>query len=137
MALTDDQRRFLEELHFAVLGTVNGSGAPHLTMMWYLLEGDEIMFNTVATRAKASNLERDPRVSLLVYDDTGYRYLRIDGRARRIDDAAIGQADMRRLALRYYRGDAARVERDATERWSRERRVTYRLPTTRVYDYLR
>jgi PPOX class probable F420-dependent enzyme len=135
MALTDDQRRFLEELHFAVLGTVSASGAPHLTMMWYLLEGDEIMFNTVATRAKASNLERDPRVSLLVYDATGYRYLRIDGRVRRIDDPAIGQADIRRLALRYYGGDVARVERAVADRWSREQRVTYRLPTTRVYDY--
>ncbi len=134
MALSEDQRRFLEEPHFAVLGTTNAFGSPHLTMMWYLLDGDEIMFNTVATRAKASNLERDPRVSLLVYDETGYRYIRVDGLARRIDDPATGQADIRRLALRYYGGDAARVE-SAAERWSRERRVTYRLPTTRVYDY--
>lgn len=135
MALAEDQRRFLEELHFAVLGTVNASGAPHLTMMWYLLDGDEIMFNTVATRAKASNLDRDPRISLLVYDATGYRYLRIDGRTRMIDDPAIAQADIRRLALRYYDGDVARVERAVRESWSREHRVSYRLPTTRVYDY--
>ncbi len=135
MKLAEDQRRFLEELHFAVLGTVNPSGSPHLTVMWYLLDDDEIMFNTVITRAKGSNLERDPRVSLLIYDGTGYRYLRIDGRARRIDDPRVGQADIRRLALRYYGGDAARVEQAARDRWSKERRVSYRVPTTRVYDY--
>ena len=135
MTLTAEQRAFLEELHFGVLGTVGASGAPHLTVMWYLLDGDEIMFNTVATRAKASNLDRDPRVSLLVYDATGYRYLRIDGRVRRVDDPAVGQADIRRLALRYYGGDQARVERAANDRWSREQRVSYRLGTTRVYDY--
>lgn len=135
MALTEEQRRFLDEVRFGVLGTVTPSGRPHLTMMWYLLEGDEIMFNTVETRAKASNLMRDPHVSLLVYDETGYRYLRVDGTVRRIEDPLVGQADIRRLALRYYGGDAARVERAVRERWSKERRVSYRLPTTRVYDY--
>lgn len=135
-AITADQRRFLEEPHFAVLGTVNPSGSPHLTVMWYLLDGDEILFNTVITRAKGSNLERDPRVSLLVYDETNnYHYLRIDGRARRIDDPDVGQADIRRLAMRYYAGDADRVERASRDRWSKERRVSYRLPVTRVYDY--
>lgn len=135
MPLTPEQRAFLEELHFGVLGTVSASGAPHLTVMWYVLDGDEIMFNTVATRAKATNLDRDARVSLLVYDATGYRYLRIDGRVRRNDDPKVGQADIRRLALRYYGGDEARVDRAVRDRWSREQRVTYRLPTTRVYDY--
>lgn len=134
--LTDDQRRFLDETHFAVLGTTKPSGSPHLSVMWYLLEGDEIMFNTVRGRAKTSNLDHDPRVSLLVYDEkNSYHYIRIDGRARRIDDPAIGQADIRRLALRYYGGDAARVENAARDRWSKEPRVSYRVPITRVYDY--
>lgn len=135
-AITPDQRRFLEEPHFAVLGTVNPSGSPHLTVMWYLLDGDEILFNTVITRAKGSNLERDPRVSLLVYDETNnYHYLRIDGRVRRIDDPDVGQADIRRLAMRYYAGDTARVERASRDRWSKERRVSYRMRVKRVYDY--
>jgi PPOX class probable F420-dependent enzyme len=135
MALTAEQRAFLDEVRFAVLGTVNASGSPQLTIMWYLVEGDEIVFNTVRSRAKSLNLDRDPRVSLLIYDSTGYRYVRIDGRARRVDDPAIGQADIRRLALRYYGGDAERVERAANARWSREERVTYRVPIARIYEY--
>lgn len=133
MALTDEQRDFLEEVRFAVLGTVNASGSPQLTMMWYLLDGDEIMFNTVAGRAKASNLDRDARVSMLIYDATGYHYLRIDGRARMIDDPKVGQADIRRLGMRYY-GDEAKVEA-AVRRWSEQHRVSYRVTITRVYDY--
>lgn len=135
MALTAEQRAFLDEVRFAVLGTVNASGSPQLTIMWYLVEGDEIVFNTVRSRAKSLNLDRDTRVSLLIYDSTGYRYVRIDGRARRVDDPAIGQADIRRLALRYYGGDAERVERAANARWSREERVTYRVPIARIYEY--
>ena len=101
MALTDDQRKFLEARHFSVLGTVNAYGAPHLTIMWYLLDGEEIVFNTKAGRRKDTNLDRDPRVSLLVYDESGYKYIRIDGKVRTITDPAIAQADIRRLAERY------------------------------------
>lgn len=135
MPLTPAQRRFLEAKHFAVLGTVDRSGSPHLTIMWYLLDGEEILFNTKAGRAKHSNLARDPRASLLVYGDDGYRYIRIDGRVRAVTDAAAAQADIRRLASRYY-ADEARVERAVRETFGKEERVSYRLPTTRVYDYL-
>ena len=133
MALTDDQRRFLEERHFSVLGTINQFGAPHLTVMWYLLDGDEIVFNTKAGRKKDSNLTRDPRVSLLVYDSSGYKYLRIDGKVRIITDPQVTQADIHRLARRYH-GDADAAER-AIARFVTEERISYRLPTDRVYDY--
>jgi PPOX class probable F420-dependent enzyme len=132
MALTDDQRRFLEAKRFAVLGTVNRSGAPHLTIMWYVLDGDEIVFNTKAGRAKESNLARDPRVSLLVYDDSGYRYMRIDGRVRASTDPDVAHRDIARLAVRYHGEKGAKA---AIARFEKEERISYRLPTTRIYDY--
>lgn len=132
MALTAEQRVFLDARRFAVLGTVNPSGSPHLTIMWYLVDGDEILFNTKAGRAKESNLARDPRVSILVYDETGYRYMRIDGRVRVIADPETAHRDIARLAVRYHgESKAAR----AIERFNKEPRISYRLPTTRVYDY--
>jgi PPOX class probable F420-dependent enzyme len=132
MALTGEQRTFLEQKHFGVLGTVNRSGSPHLTIMWYLLDGDEILFNTKAGRAKESNLARDPRVSLLVYDDSGYRYIRIEGRVRAIADPEIAHRDIARLALRYHGEEGAKK---SIARFETEERISYRLSTTRVYDY--
>ena len=132
MALTDEQRRYLDAKRFAVLGTVNRSGSPHLTIMWYLLDGDDIVFNTKAGRTKDSNLARDPRVSLLVYDDSGYKYLRVDGRVRTITDAQVAQRDIARLAIRYHGEQRAK---EAIERFKTEQRVSYRLPTAHVYDY--
>jgi PPOX class probable F420-dependent enzyme len=132
MALTPEQRKFLEEKHFAVLGTTNASGSPHLTIMWFLLDGDEIVFNTKAGRTKESNLERDPRVSLLVYAEDGYRYMRIDGRVTAISDPEIAHRDIARLAVRY---DGAEKAKAAIARFNSEQRISYRLPTTRVYDY--
>jgi PPOX class probable F420-dependent enzyme len=132
MALTPDQRAFLEDRHFAVLGTTNASGSPHLTIMWYMLDGDEIVFNTKAGRTKESNLARDPRVSLLVYDDSGYKYIRIDGRVTTITDPQIAHRDIARLAVRYHGEDKAKA---SIARFNSEERISYHLPTTRVYDY--
>ena len=129
MPLTSEQRAFLETKRFAVLGTVNQSGSPHLTVMWYLLDGDEILFNTRAGRAKDLNLARDPRASLLVMRDDGYSYLRIDGRVRTIRDQRTAHDDIRRIALRYY-GDADRVERAMRDNFGKQERISYRLPTT-------
>ncbi len=132
MALTDDQRKFLEEKHMSVLGTVTRSGAPHLTVMWYLLDGDEIVFNTKAGRVKETNLKHDSRVSLLVYDESGYKYFRIDGRVRAITDPEIAHRDIARLAVRYHGEEGAK---SSIARFETEERISYRLPTTRVYDY--
>src|SRR6266511_2814947 len=101
--LTQAERDFLGEPRFAVLGTINENGSAHLTVMWYALEGDEIMFNTAAGRRKPDNLARDPRASLIVPD--GYRFVRVDGTVRADDDQSVAQADIRRLALRYYQGE--------------------------------
>jgi PPOX class probable F420-dependent enzyme len=134
MPLTPEQRAFLEAKRFAVLGTINPSGSPQLTIMWYLLDGDEIVFNTRAGRAKDGNLRRDPRVSLLVYAEDGYTYVRIDGRVRTITDQKVAHEDIRRLALRYY-GDPARVEQAMRESFGTQERISYRLPTTRVTEW--
>src|SRR5207247_1316541 len=77
--LTTAQRTFLQEKRFAVVGTKNPDGSPHLAVMWYLLDGEEIVVNSAQGRVKDRNLAADPRMSVLVAD--GYRWIRTDGRA--------------------------------------------------------
>ncbi len=130
-ALTPAERDFLHEQHFAVLGTTNENGSAHLTVMWYVLEGDEIMFNTAAGRRKPDNLTRDPRASLIVPD--GYRFVRVEGTVRANDDQAVAQADIRKLAFRYYQHEE-RVQRGVDATWAKQQRITYRMPASRVYS---
>ncbi|HKY50731.1 MAG TPA: PPOX class F420-dependent oxidoreductase [Candidatus Limnocylindria bacterium] len=129
--LTQAERDFLSEPRFAVLGTTNANGSPHLTVMWYVLDGDEIMFNTAAGRRKPDNLARDGRASLIVPD--GYRFVRVEGTARANDDQAVAQADIRRLALHYYQSED-RVQRSVSATWAKQHRITYRMPVRRVYS---
>ena len=122
MRLTAAMRSFLEEKRFAVLATIDPDGKSQQTVMWYLVEGDELMFNTKRGRKKQRNLARDPRVSLCVAD--GYRFVTVAGTAREIADAAVGHADIRRLAVRYS-GEASAARQ--MERFSREDRISYRV----------
>lgn len=129
-ALTQAEREFLHEARFAVLGTSNENGSAHLTVMWYVLEGDEIMFNTAAGRRKPDNLTRDPRASLVVPD--GYRFVRVEGTVGANDDQTVAQADIRKLAFRYYQNED-RVLRSG-DAWAKQHRITYRMPVLRVYS---
>ncbi len=129
MGLTAAQRAFLEERRFATLATIAPSGAPHLTVMWYLLDGDEIVFNSKVGRTKPRNIARDTRVALLVED--GYRFVRVHGRARTVADQPTAQRDIHRLAVRYNGEEAARQAVES--RFSKEKRISYRLPVEHVY----
>jgi PPOX class probable F420-dependent enzyme len=127
--LTPEQREFLDEKRFAVVGTRNPDGSPHLAVMWYLLDGDDIVVNSAQGRLKDRNLAADPRMSVLIAE--GYRFVRVDGRAKIDHDQATAQADIRRLAVRNY--GAAKADEAMRNSFSKQHRITYRLPIRRVY----
>jgi PPOX class probable F420-dependent enzyme len=128
--LTPAMRAFLAERRFGVLATVGTTGAPRQTVMWYLLQGDEILFNTARGRRKPEHLAREPRVSLLVED--GYRFVCVSGRVREISDRETTQADIRRLAERYEGREGA--EQRVRAAFSKQERVSYRFRITGVYQ---
>lgn len=127
--LTPEQRKFLEEKRFAVVGTRNPDGSPHLAVMWYLLDGDDIVVNSAQGRLKDRNLGADPRMSVMVAD--GYRFVRVDGRAKIDHDQATAHADIHRLAARNY-GDE-KADEAMRDNFGKQHRITYRLPIKRRY----
>lgn len=129
--LNDEARRFLEEPRFAVVATINDDGTPQQTVVWFELQGDEIMMNTARGRVKDRNLRRDPRLAVVVED--GYRFVSIRGVAHLVDDQTIAQGDIRRLAVRYH--DEATAERQVQAQFSREERISIYVPLERVTTY--
>lgn len=129
--IPDAVRAFLEERRFATVATINPDGAPHQTVLWYELQGDEILLNTRAGRQKDGNLRRDPRLSLCV--EAGDRYVALRGTARMIEDQAIAQADIRRLAIRYDGEESG--SRQAEEWFSKQRRITLRVAISQLDAY--
>jgi PPOX class probable F420-dependent enzyme len=98
--LTDEQARLLEEPNVATVGTVNPDGSPQLTIVWIDWDGEHVLFNTAAGRVKPRNLERDPRVSVLVADRAdAYRWVAVRGLAELTSDGADEHID--KLARKY------------------------------------
>jgi len=97
--LTQSQLDFLDEPYFGIVTTLRADGSPQSTMVWVERDGDTVSFNTAYGRAKPSNLERDPRVSVLVSSPDFYHWIAVDGRAELTTDGAEEQID--RLSRKY------------------------------------
>jgi PPOX class probable F420-dependent enzyme len=104
LPLTNAVRAFLEEPRFAVMATINQSGTPQLTVMWYALVEDEDVIVLNATRGllKERNLRRDSRMALCVED--GMRYVTLQGRAELIEDRAVQEREVNDLIAPRYIG---------------------------------
>jgi PPOX class probable F420-dependent enzyme len=62
------------------LATVRANGAPHVTPIWFVIDGDDIVFNTWHTSSKAKHFARDPRASLVVdLEEPPYAYVLVEG----------------------------------------------------------
>jgi PPOX class probable F420-dependent enzyme len=64
----------------AKAATSRPDGRPHITPVWFVLDGDELLFTTHETSLKAKDLRRDPRICLCVDDETPpFDYVMIEG----------------------------------------------------------
>ena len=97
--LTESQLAFLEGTNFGVVTTLRGDGSPQSTVVWVERDGDTVGFNTAYGRAKPANLERDPRVSVLVTTPDFYHWIAVSGRVELTTDGAEEQID--RLSRKY------------------------------------
>jgi len=71
----------------AKVATTMNSGQPHVMPVWFVLDGEELVFTTGAGSVKAHNLRRDPRIALVVDEDVApYAFVHIRGRARISED---------------------------------------------------
>ena len=81
------------------VASINADGTPHLVTMWFALVNGDLCFWTYGRSQKIVNLQRDPRVTVLVADGDVYEQLRgvsVAGIATVIEDRdevnAIGEA---------------------------------------------
>jgi PPOX class probable F420-dependent enzyme len=84
------------------LSTVRADGSPHVAPIWFVLDGDELVFNTGKNTVKGRNLIRDGRVALCVDDDRPpYSFVVVRGRARVSEDLDEIRHWATRIGARY------------------------------------
>ncbi len=136
-ALPDPIRVFLDDLRFATIATTDPDGTPRQAVIWYTLEGDELVINSRVGRRWPSNLLRDPRLSIAVSDRAdGYRWVGLTGTARAVTDQATAQADIAGMARRYHADDPDKAERIIANRFTQQERVSFRFRPDAVHDHL-
>jgi PPOX class probable F420-dependent enzyme len=110
--IPDNVRSFLEEPHFAVMATINASGTPQLTVMWYALHPTEdvVLLNASRSLLKVKNLRRDPRMAVCV--EEGMRYVTLTGTAELVEDRVQQEREVNELIAPRYIG-----QRLGSRRW--------------------
>jgi PPOX class probable F420-dependent enzyme len=111
-------RALFERKNHAVISTLNEDGSILSTVVWIDVQDGRPAVNTAVGRAWPTNLERDPRVTVVVYDEANpYEYLSVRGTARGTTDGADAHID--RLAKKYLGADSYPFRRPG------EQRITY------------
>ena len=122
-------RELLENPNHAVVSTLNEDGSISSKIVWVSLEDGTLALNSAVGRDWPSNLERDPRVTLLVYNaENAFDYLEVRGRAEGTTEGADDHID--RLAKKYLNADSYPF-RDPSEQ-----RITY-LITPEVINHVK
>ena len=85
--LNDAAHALLQSSAIAQLITINVDGSPQVSGVWIGLDGDELVIASLPKRIKVRNVERDPRVALVVQSPTKSargldEYLVVHGTAR-------------------------------------------------------
>lgn len=125
----------LDTARTAILVTIGPDGVPDPAAMWFVVRDGQIVMRTYAKSQKVRNVERDPRVAVLVEDGETYdtlRGLQLTGRvvlSRDVDEVLDvveglarkyeGADGLDRDALRDYAGKQAvlRLEVDRRVSW--------------------
>ncbi len=135
--IPDHIRIFLDDQRFATISTLDPDGTPFPAVVWYRVDGDDIVLNSAIGRRWPTNLLRDPRMSFTVIDVAdGYRWVGLTGTVEAIFDRETTQADIAEMARRYDADDPDEAERRITEQFERQDRVSFRFSARSIQDHL-
>jgi PPOX class probable F420-dependent enzyme len=105
----EQHRRFLAEgTRTAKVATTRADGRPHVAPVWFVLDGDSLVFTTRKDSVKGRNLARDQRATICVDDETWpYAMVMIEGRASLSEDTGALLDWATRIAQRYVSANEA------------------------------
>lgn len=86
----------------AKVATAMADGHPHVMPVWFVLDGDDVLFTTGRDSVKGSNLRRDPRIALVVDEELPpYSFVHVRGEASWSEDLEEVERYATRIGGRY------------------------------------
>jgi PPOX class probable F420-dependent enzyme len=115
------------------LATVRANGTPHVAPVWFVLDGEEIVFTTPSTSLKARNLGANQQVCACVDDEHApFAFVSATGRATLLPQPA-DLIDWTTLIAARYLGEADAVV--AGQRNAQIDDLLVRIALTRLVAY--
>lgn len=106
-----ERRQFVRDHRTCVFGYARREHGPAMTVVYYVMDGDDILVSTMAERSKAKAVDRDPLVSLCVLDENWpVTYLQVYGTAR-LETGREQGADLLRRIVELMAGQPVPAER--------------------------
>jgi len=124
-----ERRKFVKDHRTCIFGYARRGHGPAMTVVYYVMDGDDILVSTMADRQKAKAVARDPHVSLCVLDEQWPpTYLQVYGTAVLDTDPAHG-AEMLRRVVELMAGEPVPAERHAqiAAMAAEEKRIVVRI----------
>jgi nitroimidazol reductase NimA-like FMN-containing flavoprotein (pyridoxamine 5'-phosphate oxidase superfamily) len=89
--LTENQRQFLMDNRFCVVGWGRKAGPPAMSPVYYVMDGDDLLITTQTTKDKGKVFanERDRSVCVMAENHPSPRYMTIYGKAKTETDGAV------------------------------------------------
>ena len=125
----EQRRQFVRDHRTCVFGYARKEFGPAMTIVYYVMDGDDLLVSTMARRAKSAAVGRNPQVSLCVLDENWpVTYVQVYGTAVLDTDPQRG-ADMLVKVVELMAGEPVPPERIAqVEQMARdEERVVIRV----------
>jgi PPOX class probable F420-dependent enzyme len=108
-------RDLLEKPNHAVISTLEPDGSVHSAVVWLSLEDGAVAVNSAVGRRWPTNLQRDPRTTVVVWElENPYRYVEIRGAATATREGADEHIDA--LAKKYTGADVFEGRQAGEER---------------------
>jgi len=102
MALDSALQQLATGKNFAAMTTLMPDGQPQTQIMWVHADDDHLFINTEPDRQKFRNVERDPRVTVTVFDNENpYAYVEARGRVVATEKGAPAAAHIDELSQKY------------------------------------
>ncbi len=131
-----ERREFVRKHRTCIYGYERRNGPPSMSIVYYTMDGDDILISTMAKRAKALVAQRNPEVSLCILDGKWPpSYLLVYGRATLDFDPKAGVDMFMKLKEIMTGVPTPESERPAMEEMcAREERIVVRVTPLETFE---
>lgn len=101
--LEPEIKKLAQGPNFATITTLMPDGSPATHVMWIDADDNYVLINTETGRAKFKNVQRDPRVSVVIWDnDDPYSYAEVRGRVTETVTGVEARQHIDELSYKYH-----------------------------------